>query len=160
MYFFNIVRHHIILIFNTTTANIKFFFCEVLQKSLRVEWTVIILKPFTLKCMCTLQTWTLEPSHWLRHKASQGWRARQSGSCTFYVRDFTGLLLFGLPKGWLGVLPDCALRQTSWLRHSFIQHPPYLWHIIWRPKFLVQNSLFNTTTTLDNVTFRIFDLSY
>ena len=36
------------------------FFGEVLQKKVwKFEWKVMILKPFTLKCMCTLQTWTL-----------------------------------------------------------------------------------------------------
>ena len=36
MYFFNIVRHHIIFIFNTKRPISSFFFGEVLQKSLKV----------------------------------------------------------------------------------------------------------------------------
>ena len=62
------------------------------------------------------------------------------------------LLLFGLPEGWLGLLPDCDIdrySQTSWLQHIFS-----------RPDFLVQNSLVNTSTTFDNATFKIFVLSY
>ena len=66
MHFFNIVRHHIILILNTNrpiSSNV--FLDEVLQKSWKVwVWSVIILKPFQLKSMFTLQTWTLIVSHW------------------------------------------------------------------------------------------------
>ena len=35
------------------------FFVKCCKKVWKFEWGVIILKPFTLKCMCTLQTWTL-----------------------------------------------------------------------------------------------------
>ena len=48
MYFFNIVRHHIIFIFNTKQPTWSFLLSEV--------W--LFLKPFTLKCMCILQTRT------------------------------------------------------------------------------------------------------
>ena len=60
MYFFNIVRHHIYhLHIQYKSANIKLFFLSrsVAKKSLSEVW--FNLKPFTLKCMCTLHTWTL-----------------------------------------------------------------------------------------------------
>jgi hypothetical protein len=42
------------------TANIEFFFWwSVAKKAWKCEWSVIILKSFTLKCMYTPQTWTL-----------------------------------------------------------------------------------------------------
>ena len=43
------------------TANINFVFVKRCKKAWKFEWSVIILKPFTLKYMCTLQTWTLPP---------------------------------------------------------------------------------------------------
>ena len=58
MYFFNIVRHHIIFIFNTKRPISSCFLCEVLQKNLKVWVKCDYLKPFTPKRMCTLQTWT------------------------------------------------------------------------------------------------------
>ena len=54
MVFFNIVRHHVIFIFNTKRPISRFFEC--CKRVWKFEWSAIILKPFTLKCMCTLQT--------------------------------------------------------------------------------------------------------
>ena len=60
MYFCNTMRHEIIFIFNTNGQYQVFFFTvKCWQKVWKFEWSVIILKPFTLKCMCTLQTSTL-----------------------------------------------------------------------------------------------------
>ena len=70
MYFFNIVRHHIIFIFNTffifkngqyqVFFNTFFGVCvKCCKKVGNFEWSAIILEPFTSKCMCTLQAWTL-----------------------------------------------------------------------------------------------------
>jgi hypothetical protein len=65
MYSFNIVRHHIIPKFNTKRPIASWlFFVKCCQKVWKFVWCVIISKPFTLKCMCTLQTWTLVlPDH-------------------------------------------------------------------------------------------------
>ena len=53
-------------------------------------------------------------------------------------------------------------RWLVWLVHSnpVNMTSSILQHIFARPNFLVQYSLFYTTTTLDNATFRIFALSY
>jgi hypothetical protein len=62
MYFFNLVRHHIIFKFNTKQPISSLVFgWSVAKKGLKV-WVKCdyseFPKPFTLKCMCTLQTWT------------------------------------------------------------------------------------------------------
>jgi hypothetical protein len=74
VYFFNIVRHHIIFIFNTKRPISSFFLVKCCKKVWKFQRSVIILKPFTLKCMCTLQTWTLlalkrKPTSFLKQTA-------------------------------------------------------------------------------------------
>ena len=61
IYNFNtVLRHHIIFIFQYKTSHIEFSWVKCCKKVWKFEWrSVIILKPFTLKCMCTLQTWRL-----------------------------------------------------------------------------------------------------
>ena len=70
MYFFNIVKPSYYFHIQYKTANIKFFLlvtcCKIVWK---FEWSVFILKPFTLTCMCTFQTGTLiapppPPNRW------------------------------------------------------------------------------------------------
>ena len=63
MYFFNIVRHHIIFIFITKWPMSSFFLVQCCKQVPKFEWSVIILKPFTFKCMCTLQTWNSAHIH-------------------------------------------------------------------------------------------------
>ena len=62
IYVFNILGHHIIFKFNTKRPISNSCFVKCCKKVWKFEWSVIILKPFTLKCMCTLQTWTLARS--------------------------------------------------------------------------------------------------
>ena len=66
MYFFNTVRHHIIFIFNTKWPISSFLWWSIAKKVWEFEQSVIILKPFTLKCTCALQTWTQASTIYLR----------------------------------------------------------------------------------------------
>ena len=97
MCFLNIMRHHIIFIINTKRP-ISSFLVKCCKKGWKFEWSVIVLKPFTLKCMCTLQTWILrgrkliEKDWWVKLKIQVDTTGKK-----FKILDF---FPFDLLVGW------------------------------------------------------------